>query len=161
MGNLGTLTNGVQKQAQAQAPQEQPQDPGMMQNAAAMAGEGQGEGGDIDPKLKRQMEDYTTTLMHVIHSEETNASIVEMLSGGPPMESIPFTANQVHDMVSQSVKKQGGKKISDEVAIAGAVYMVSDLAELGSVSGAFEQELPPEAMQEILGMTMQKHIQTI
>lgn len=166
MGNLRKVKQGVQKnqqgapdpmeEAQGQGDPMMGQEGGLVQDAQALA---MGEG-DVDPKLKASMEDYTAVLMNVIHSPETNGSVVEMLSGGPAQESIPFTANQVNDMVLQSIaKKQGAKKPEDAVLMAGAIYLVTDLAELGNAADVFEQPVGEQDMAPLLQKTMQSYIQ--
>ena len=83
------------------------------------------------------MEIYTASLMHIIHNEKTADSVIKMLQSGPPEQSIPSTAYQINKQVEQSFTKKTGK-VDDSVKIAGALYLASDLSELGNVAGIWD-----------------------
>lgn len=152
MGNLRKIRKGVEANQEAPTPESQgPQDQSPVKDAQALV-----EGGKVNPALQEKMESYVTTLMHLMHAPETSDNVMEMLSGGPAEQSIPFAANQINSQVEASLKNNGVKKIDDAVKIAGAMYLVSDLAELGNSAGVFE--IQQDQLGPILQKTMQDYI---
>ena len=97
---------------------------------------------------------YIGGLMKMLHSKETAPLVEEMLAAGPPDKSIPTIANQVNAQMEAAV----GKKPSLETALMGGVYLVQDLAEIGTTAGYFEP-LAEEQMKPILQQTMQIYIE--
>lgn len=134
-------------QQQQQAPQ------GSMQEAASMA-EGKG---DISPELQKKMDVYNTALMHIMHNPKTSSSIVEMLKAAPPDQSITTTALQLTKTVSQSFEKRG-EKVEDSVKLCGAMYLVSDLSEIGNTAGLWDQEVTNEQIGPLLTKVATKYI---
>lgn len=115
------------------------------------------DGEDVSPQLKKQMDSYIISLMHVIHNQQTSKSVVETLRSAPPEESIPATAIQLNSMVEPTFQKKFGK-IDDSVKIAGALYAVSDLVELGNVSGSFQQEVSKDQVVPLFQKTVSKYV---
>jgi len=95
--------------------------------------------------------------MHMIHNEQTTKDIQEMLSSAPPEQSIPEVVLQLNTMVEESFNKQGG--VEDEVKVAGGLYAVSDLAELGNAAGLWDQQLNENDIISIFEKTASKYIE--
>ena len=174
MGALGKLNKSVQGAANQKAlQQETQQDMAVGQaggaavaqaqqqtnvpgNAQALAQGGGGE--DVDPKLKRAMEDYQTVMMQVLHAPETRDGVVDMLSSAPAAQSVPATTLQINDMVESKVAKSSGQPVDAAVKVAGAVYVVQDLVEMGNQGGFWEQEVGEEEMGFLLEESMKQYI---
>ena len=113
--------------------------------------------GEVSPELEKKMETYVASLMHMIHSDETSKDVLEMLKAAPPEESIPEVVLQLNSMVEQSFQgHQGG--VEDEVKIAGGLYAVADLAELGNAAGLWDRQLQQEEVIKIFEKTASKYI---
>ena len=169
MGALGRLTKGVQNQQALRQDTEQDMAVGQVggamvagaQQQANVPGDAQAltQGGEeLDPKLKKKMEGYQSVMMKILHAKETRGDITKMLSNGPPEQSIPATALQVNKMVEQKVAKGSGQPVEAAVKVAGAVYLVQDLVEIGKAGGMWEQPIGPEASAMILEETMKQYI---
>jgi hypothetical protein len=79
-----------------------------------------------------------------------------MLGSGPPEQSLPFTALQVNSLVEGGVKEKQGSDIDTTVKVAGAIYLVADLIEIGNASagwGITEEQATP-----LLQETMKQYI---
>lgn len=117
-----------------------------------------GEGKDIDPRLKAEMDNYVTSIMYVMHNPKTADSVVNMLAAAPPEQSIPETALYLNGMVEKSFASKRSAPVSTEVKLAGAAYAVADLAELGNVSGVWDKEVAQEEIQPLLSSTVKKYV---
>lgn len=116
------------------------------------------EGQEIPPELQKKMDSYIASLMHVIHNPKTADGILEMLGAAPPAESIPHTALYVNDAVEKVFGKKNAQ-VEDSVKIAGAMYLVSDLSELGNAANVWKgQKVPEQEVPKILQKTMSQYI---
>lgn len=116
------------------------------------------EGQEVSPELQKKMDSYIASLMHVIHNPKTADGILEMLGAAPPAESIPHTALYVNDAVEKVFDKKN-TKVEDSVKIAGAMYLVSDLSELGNAANVWKgQKVPEQEVPKILQKTMSQYI---
>ena len=175
MGALGKLNKSVQGAANKRAidqPGEQAQAVGQMGGAAVAQAEqqsnipgnaqalAQGGGGDqeVDPKLQKAMDDYQTVMMQVVHAPETRQGVVDMLKEAPAVQSVPVTALQVNDMVEGKVESASGQKLDASVKVAGAVYLVQDLVEIGNQGGLWETQVGEEELGMILEESMKQYI---
>lgn len=132
---------------------QQQQSKGSLQDVAGAAN-GQG---NISPELQHKMDVYNTALMHIMHNPKTSGNIVEMLKAAPPDQSITTTALQLTKTVSQSFEKKG-EKVEDSVKLCGAMYLVSDLSEIGNTAGLWEQEVTNEQIGPLLTKVATKYI---
>jgi len=103
-----------------------------------------GEGGQVDDRTKGQVEDYVSILMHLIHGEETRATVMEILTGDPkspsdPFMGVPQAAVSVNDM-GVNLMKQSGAGVSFTVQLGASVFLINDLIELGYAAGLWEKQ---------------------
>lgn len=92
---------------------------------------------EVDPQLEQETNAYITGLMKVLHSKETSRSVLDMLSSGPPEQSIPSTALLVNAQMEDAARSKG-KPPSLEVLLNAGVYLTQDLIEIGNAAGIFE-----------------------
>jgi len=136
------------------APQQQQQEsPGTIQDAAKMA-EGKA---DITPELQHKMDTYNAALMQIMHNPKTSKSVVEMLKSAPPEQSITSVAIQLTDTVSKSFEKKG-TKVEDSVKLCGAMYLVSDLSEIGNTAGLWDKEVTSDQIGPLLTKVLTRYI---
>lgn len=112
---------------------------------------------EVDKETTQQMDAYTMALMQVIHSDQTGGSMVEMLKSAPPEQSIPMAAMEANNLVESALKNQGVEP-KDEVKMAGAIYLVSDLAELGNAAQIWDKPVDKEVMPSLFQETLTKYI---
>lgn len=107
----------------------------------------------------RQMEDAVAMFMKLIHGDDTQESVLKLLGSQPdPMKAVPITTNALFKRVETQAKKKGAK-FTDDVKLAAAQYMVTDLADLGNRAGLWDRQVTEEDMGPILQETMQMYIQ--
>lgn len=116
------------------------------------------EGKEVDPKLQKEMDHYVTALMYVMHNPKTADSVVEMLKSAPPEESIPYTALHLNKQVEQSYAKKNKGPVKDEVKLAGAMYLASDLSELGTVAKVWDRPVNKEEYPNMFSSIVSKYI---
>lgn len=133
--------------------QQQQESPGTIQDAAKMA-EGKA---DITPELQHKMDTYNAALMQIMHNPKTSKSVVEMLKSAPPEQSIPSVALQLTDTVSKSFEKKG-TKVEDSVKLCGAMYLVSDLSEIGNTAGLWDKEVTSDQIGPLLTKVLTRYI---
>lgn len=133
--------------------QQQQESPGTIQDAAKMA-EGKT---DITPELQHKMDTYNAALMQIMHNPKTSKSVVEMLKSAPPEQSIPSVALQLTDTVSKSFEKKG-TKVEDSVKLCGAMYLVSDLSEIGNTAGLWDKEVTSDQIGPLLTKVLTRYI---
>lgn len=112
---------------------------------------------DISPALQKKMDTYNTALMHIMHNPKTSQNIVDMLKSAPPEQSIPSTALQLTKSVEGSFQKKG-TKVEDSVKLCGAMYLVSDLAEIGNSAQLWEKPISEQDTPTILQEVVTKYI---
>lgn len=137
----------------APAPVQQQQSPASISDSAKMV-EGKT---DITPELQHKMDTYNAALMQIMHNPKTSKSVVEMLKSAPPEQSIPTLALQLTDTVSKSFEKKG-TKVEDSVKLCGAMYLVSDLSEIGNTAGLWDKEVSSDQVGPLLTKTLTKYI---
>lgn len=133
--------------------QQQQESPGTIQDAAKMA-EGKA---DITPELQHKMDTYNAALMQIMHNPKTSKSVVEMLKSAPPEQSITSVALQLTDTVSKSFEKKG-TKVEDSVKLCGAMYLVSDLSEIGNTAGLWDKEVTSDQIGPLLTKVLTRYI---
>lgn len=133
--------------------QQQQESPGTIQDAAKMA-EGKT---DITPELQHKMDTYNAALMQIMHNPKTSKSVVEMLKSAPPEQSITSVALQLTDTVSKSFEKKG-TKVEDSVKLCGAMYLVSDLSEIGNTAGLWDKEVTSDQIGPLLTKVLTRYI---
>lgn len=80
-----------------------------------------------------------------------------MLKVAPPEQSIPSTALQLTKTISDSFSK-GGQKVEESVKLSGAMYLVSDLAEIGNTAGLWPKPVSPQDGTKLLQQVVTKYI---
>jgi hypothetical protein len=115
--------------------------------------------GKIPPGLQRQIDDITAMAMHMIHSDDTKQSVLNMLkSHEEPEAAIPPTANYIMNRIEASANKRR-TKIGNDIKLAAAQYIVTDLAILGKKAGIWESDIESEEeLGNVLKDTMQTYI---
>jgi hypothetical protein len=114
--------------------------------------------GKVDPKKKKQVEDVTAMLMRIIHGTETRDSVMKMLKSQPdPGKAIPLTTNNIMKRVEVQTKKRR-MTIPNDVKLASAQYVVTDLANLGNKAQAWDSPVGEDQLGPILRDTMQQYI---
>jgi len=119
---------------------------------------GQGQEQQVDPKLEKEVEAFVGSITKLRHGKETKGKIYEMLQSAPPEKSIPEATFQVNDRVRQAVTKKGNKP-SMEALLAGNIFAVSELVEIGNAGGFFEKPIGEQDVQPILQATIQRSIE--
>lgn len=107
-------------------------------------------------ELSKEDQVYISGLMKLLHSKKTAPVIDEMLSSGPPEQTIPQVALMVNDQMEKEVSKK--KKVELETLLLGGMYLVSDLIELGNAGGIFQIE-DEEQIRDITQATFQTYIE--
>lgn len=115
-------------------------------------------GEQVPPKLKHEMDSYVAALMHIVHNSKTADNVVNMLKAAPPEESIPTVALQVNAEVEKAFAAKKQEKVSDSVKIAGAIYLASDLTELGNVSKAWDTPISEQDVPKMFQSIVSKYI---
>ncbi len=101
----------------------------------------------LDPKVEREINTYVTGLSNLLHSKQSQPEIVDMLkNGGPPEQSVPHVVSLVNQKMADSISEKG-KRPDLEVLLAGTIFLVGDLVEMGMASGAFEEPNEDMAVQ--------------
>lgn len=128
--------------------QEQPQKQGGMLSALKQTKGSK----QVDPKVKKQVDNYSTILMKIMHSKQTRGKVLDMLKATEPQQAIPATALIVNDLAEKETK------VKDVNVILGASpYLVSDIIEIGNSAQIFN--ISPEQAVPIYQETLQKYIQ--
>lgn len=112
----------------------------------------------VDPKLQKQMDSYIAALMYSMHNPKTSGNVIEMLKSAPPEQSIPYTALQLNGQIEKAFAKKLGGKVSDEVKLAGALYLASDLSELGNTAGLWEKPVTEQDVPKMFQGIVTKYI---
>lgn len=112
----------------------------------------------IDPKLQKQMDSYIAALMYSMHNPKTSGNVLEMLKSAPPEQSIPYTAIQLNSQVEQAFSKKLGGKVDDSVKLAGAMYLASDLSELGNAAKLWETPVTEKDVPKMFQGIVTKYI---
>ncbi len=120
--------------------------------------EGQPQEQKVDPKLQKQMDSYIAALMYSMHNPKTSGNVIEMLKSAPPEQSIPYTAMQLNSQIEQSFSKKMGGKVADEVKLAGAMYLASDLSELGNAAKLWEKPVSEQDVPKMFQGIVTKYI---
>lgn len=115
------------------------------------------QGKEVSPELQHKMDTYNTALMHIIHNPKTSKSVVEMLKAAPPEQSIPEISLQLTKTVSDSFQKKG-EKVEDAVKLCGAMYMISDLSEIGNTARLWEKPVAEGDISNLLTSVVTKYI---
>lgn len=121
--------NVSERQTEEMASQEttKPQGAGVLSQQA--------QGQELDPKLKNQIDVYSTMLTKFIHGKETQQQVLKMLQAGDPIKAIPPAAIAINEQAENAMKS----KPSTDVVLGASVTLVSDLIETGMAAGLFEQ----------------------
>ena len=114
--------------------------------------------GKVDPKKMKQVETVTAMLMRIIHGTESRDSVMQMLKSQPdPAKAIPMTSNSLMKKVTAQTKKRR-MTIPNDVKVAAAQYLVTDLANLGNKAQAWDTQVAGDQIGVILRDTMQLYI---
>ena len=120
-----------------------------------MANQEQPEQSALSKKEERQVQAYVTGLAKMLHGESTRQQIYNILQAGPPQETIPQAAMLVNERMEEAAGAKG-QDPSPKVLLNAAIYLVSDLVEIGHAGGFFQ--LTKEDLPMILQDTMQEYI---
>lgn len=103
---------------------------------------GQGQGQELtqeQSRLKGRAEDYKIILMDMTHRKEVRDEVIKILKSSPdPLITVPTAAMTVNDNARRALK-QSGVEVKEDVQIIASQFLISDLIELGTASGAFEK----------------------
>ncbi len=110
---------------------------------------------DISPEKKIEYENFIAMLMKMIHSPETSPAVVDMLSAGEASEIVPNTAVTI---VNQVEKEIGQATIPNDTKAAGAMYLVTDLCEIGNVAKLWKKDVVEEDLSGIIQNTLQEYL---
>lgn len=119
--------------------------------------DGVAQGKELSPELKHKMDTYNTALMHIIHNPKTSKNVVEMLKSAPPEQSITEVSLQLTKTVSDSFAKKG-QKVEDAVKLCGAMYLISDLSEIGNTAGLWDKPVEEKDVSGLLTAVVTKYI---
>lgn len=140
---------GGQQQEQQQQGQQSPID--------SLRAEANGEQDKMSPELKAELQNYKTLLTKLIHSKEKRDSTLDMLKAGPAMISVPNAALTLNRQ-AEEIMNQNGIQVSINTKLAGSVYLVSDLIELGNVAAEWDTQVGEQEAKEIYQDTLQDYI---
>lgn len=115
--------------------------------------------GKIPKRLRKQMEGYKTVLSKLMHSKEMRSQTMDMLKAGPPEVAVPQAALQINSN-AERLMQQKGLRLTSEVKLAGATFLVGDLIELGNAGRIWENPVDEEESKMIFQDTLQDYIQT-
>jgi len=113
--------------------------------------------GKIPERLKKQVDGYQTVLSKLMHAKATRGGTMDMLQSGPPEISVPQAALAINRNAEELMKKKG-LRLTNEVKLAGATFLVSDLVELGNVGGVWEEPVDEGEKNAIFQDTLQDYI---
>jgi hypothetical protein len=136
---------------EAMSPQEE------MNGTQAIKAEAEGK--ELSPRLKKEMSGYKTLLTKLIHAPEKQESTMEMLKAGPAAMSVPNAAITLNKQ-AEEIMKGKGIKISQNTKLAGSVFLVSDLIELGNAGAGWEVPVAEDEAKQIYQDTLQDYIET-
>lgn len=114
-------------------------------------------GKEISPELQHKMDTYNTALMHIMHNPKTSKNVVDMLKAAPPEQSITEVSLQLTKTVSDSFAKKG-QKVEEAVKLCGAMYLISDLSEIGNTAGLWEKPVEEKDVSGLLNTVVTKYI---
>jgi len=130
-----------------------PEEEGQQQSENYTAGMQQ-QGQEVDPKMKKQIDSYTSVLMNLLHGEKTRNHTEEMIKASKdPFIAIPNTAVSVNDM-GVNLMEQSGVEVPFGVQLASSEYLLGDIVELGMAMGQW-QEIPEEELKGIYEDTLE------
>jgi hypothetical protein len=109
-----------------------------------------------DPKLNKEVDAYSSGLINLIYSRETNGQIYEILKSAPPEVSIPKATLLVNDVMEKKLQEKG-QKPSLDVLLNSGILLIKELIDIGLAGGFFELE--KEEVMPILQDTMQQYIE--
>lgn len=109
-----------------------------------------------DPKLNKEVDAYSSGLINLVYSRETNGQIYEILKSAPPETSIPQAALLVNDVMEKKLTERG-KKPSLDVLLNAGILLIKELIDVGLAGGFFELE--KDDVMPIIQETMQQYIE--
>ena len=112
----------------------------------------------VDPKLQKEMDKYVASLMYVMHNPKTSKNVLDMLGSGDPEQSIPATALYLNETVEKAFAKKTQGAVKDEVKLHGAMYLASDLSELGNAAKVWEQPVAEDKVPIMFQKIVSKYI---
>ena len=133
--------------------QQTPSGGGISNAAAQMEGKQ-----EVDPRTQKEMDSYVASLMYVMHNPKTNKNVVDMLGSGPPEQSIPATAMYINDAVEKTFSKKIQGPVRDEVKLHGAIYLASDLSELGNAARVWEEPVTEQKLPSLFQSIVSKYV---
>lgn len=151
--NAGPALNGPEMQ------QEQQQQQGSPTTMDTLRGEAANGGKDLPPKIKKELAGFKTLLTKLMHSKQTRDNTMEMLKSGPPQISVPQAALALNQQAEDAMKSRG-IKISNDVKLAGSVFLVTDLIELGNAGAEWEGPVDEQEAKLIYQDTLQDYIES-
>ncbi len=101
----------------------------------------------VDPKLKRQVDNYSTVLMELLHGEKTRDKIMNILESGEGeiFTSVPDAAIAVNTMAANFMESSG-QPPTPGVQLGASPGLINDLIELGVAKGLWE---PPDEEEQL------------
>ncbi len=116
------------------------------------------QGKELPPKFKKQMNGYKTVLSKMMHSKEMRGQTLDMLKSGPPEISVPNTALAINAK-AEEIMQSKGIQITSQVKLAGSIFLVSDLVEVGNSGAGWDDPVDDEEAKLIYQDTLQDYIQ--
>lgn len=110
-------------------------------------------GSELSPQEVQKGQAYVSGLAQLLHSEETSPRVVQMLQAAEPLLSIPKAAEMINGMLEEQLPE----KPSLDTLMAGGVFLVTDLVEIGNAAGIFEIT-DEEEIGTIMQVTFEKYI---
>lgn len=133
--------------------------PNPQEGGEQQQGQPQGEGPQLDPEKKKEIEGISNLFMKFLHGPKTRDQVYEVLKAAPPEKSIPQAAMIIVQLTKGNLKKKGVMP-SLEVMMGAGMYLVSDLVEIVNAGGFnIEQPIGDEESVAILQDTMQQYIE--
>ncbi len=154
MANMRSLKRSAQTTAQKKKPTEMK----TLGMARDMADKEKSAG--VDPVKMKNYEGLTSMMVRLLHSDETRPAVLDLLkSNSDPNIAIPVAGNNILQNIDKRLEK-GQQKISNEVKVAAAQGLVTDLIKLGNSEKLWETPVAEEAVPQIYQDTLQKYIET-
>ena len=116
------------------------------------------ENAGLSPGQKEKLELAANMLTDMLYNPKTKDSVIKMIKGAPPEQSIPYAVNAVFDKFeSMSKDKIGGVPI--DVKLSAGVHLFSEVMEMAESMGLIPEDLGQDKIQGLLRETLKTYIQ--
>jgi len=104
----------------------------------------------------KEVNEYVSNGMKIIHSEQTRDSIVQQLkTGGNPAAALAQTTVNVLEKLD-TASAQSGATIAPETVLQGSAPIMEQVMEIGEASGSFQ--ISEDQIKEAAGMAVSLYI---